>query len=153
MYPELSVTRIDDFGIHPGHLRAGGLGEGAAGGYLFVGDPLMGPAIGAVLTLSCWIRQVVLRGHQPADRRADQAVRYGLSCTHKISLSLLCCFNLFDVCVLQVDVSVAFFRHICSDSPAGCWFQLVAGFLGSRGASELGRVSWLCVYIYIFSRI
>ena len=49
-----------------------------------MGDPLMGPAIGVVLTLSRWIRQVVLRGHQPADRRTDQAVRYGLSCNLKI---------------------------------------------------------------------
>ena len=51
---------MHDVGIHPGLLRAIGPGEGAAGGFLFVGDPLMGPAIGAALTLFagnakwCW---------------------------------------------------------------------------------------------------
>ena len=64
----LKVCIFNGFGIHSGCLRAVGLSEVAAGGFLFVGDPLMGPAIGAVLTLSRWIRQVVLRGHLPADR-------------------------------------------------------------------------------------
>ena len=48
---------MHDVGIHPSLLRAIGPGEGAAGGFLFVGDPLMGPAIGVVLTLSRWFCQ------------------------------------------------------------------------------------------------
>ena len=71
-------------GIHSGSLRAVGWSEVAAGGFFFVGDPLMGPAIGVVLMLSRWMRQVVLRGHLPADSGADQAVRLGLSCCRKI---------------------------------------------------------------------
>ena len=57
-------------GTHSGYLLAVGLSEVAPGVCLFVGDPLMGPAIGAVLTLSagdakrCW--------GPPASRQASQ---------------------------------------------------------------------------------
>ena len=68
------------FGIHLSDLRAVGLSEAAAGGLLFVCDPLMGPAIGVVLTLSRWIRQVARQQTEEPTRQSGKALAASIKC-------------------------------------------------------------------------